>query len=113
MVDAPERIWAFEKGSLWKHNFWQPSKHMRATEYVRADLFAKKEEEFLSKSRELIRLQSELSQTRRKALDALQFIADHPEAYDDGKQSYAVGWAFWNIQNKAKSAIRALIEKEA
>lgn len=38
---------------------------------------------------------------------ALTEIRDHPENYNDGRRSYAVGWAFWNIQNIARTALAA------
>ncbi len=36
---------------------------------------------------------------------ALTRIAEHPESYRDSQRSYAVGWAFWNVQNIAKAAL--------
>lgn len=43
---------------------------------------------------------------RVKALEgALTRIAAQPERYDDGVQSYGVGWAFYNVQSIAKVAL--------
>lgn len=36
---------------------------------------------------------------------ALEQIAGHPEKHSDGGTSYAVGWAFWNVQNIARAAL--------
>lgn len=49
----------------------------------------------------------------QQAVEALQQIADHPETYDDGRRSYAVGWAFFNVQNIAKAALSALQQHTA
>jgi hypothetical protein len=38
---------------------------------------------------------------------ALTEIRDHPEKYDDGRRSYAVGWAFFNVQNIARAALKS------
>lgn len=37
--------------------------------------------------------------------EALETIADHPETFDNGRTSYSVGWAFWNVQQIAKAAL--------
>lgn len=41
---------------------------------------------------------------------ALQRIADHPEKFDDGTKSYAVGFAFWNVQKIARAALAPVTE---
>lgn len=41
-------------------------------------------------------------------VEALKRIAEHPEKYDDGVQSYDVGFAFWNVQKIARNALAAL-----
>lgn len=43
-----------------------------------------------------------------QAVEALERIKDHPEEYNDGRRSYAVGWAFWNVQNIARTAAAAI-----
>jgi len=58
---------------------------------------------------ELARLRAEGEAKDR----ALTEIRDHPENYDDGRRSYTVGWAFWNIQNIARTALaRAATARE-
>lgn len=37
--------------------------------------------------------------------EALETIANHPETFDNGRTSYSVGWAFWNVQQIAKDAL--------
>lgn len=46
-----------------------------------------------------------------EAMKALTTIAEHPKSYNDGKRSYAVGWAFWNVQNIARAFTNAAKEK--
>lgn len=43
---------------------------------------------------------------------ALKEIAEHPESYADGQTSYAVGWAFWNIQAIARTTLARAATQE-
>lgn len=41
-----------------------------------------------------------------EAVEVMCKIASHPEKYDDGKRSYAVGWAFHNVRQIARAFIQ-------
>jgi hypothetical protein len=49
-----------------------------------------------------------LEEENVRLLEALREIGRHPSDYDDGTQSYSIGWAFHNVQHIAREALRAL-----
>jgi N-methylhydantoinase B/oxoprolinase/acetone carboxylase alpha subunit len=79
-----------------------------------ASLAAKdKEIERLTRARDDLRqlyqgcdhLRDHAERALAEAVGVMKKIAEHPDKYDDGKRSYAIGWAFWNIQGMARAFV--------
>lgn len=96
-----ERIWleappGGPEGRLWcEDKVWPDDENDgEPTEYVRADLYAAAEARVAA-----------LEAEKAGLVEALEQVAAHPASYDDGVQSFAVGWAFRNVKNIARQAL--------